>query len=131
VNAVPPVVPGLKVDPTGRYLCPLCKVQGAGDDVDTGWVACPMVRGQMICLGSCLDYQAAARSSAFETHHDRCRFTELARETRQTEQSLRAICLRHQAQIIDDRLRSRTDDAIELMALKDEVSHALFEATVA
>jgi AAA+ superfamily predicted ATPase len=89
-----------------------------------------MVRGQMICLGSCLDYQSAARSSAFGTHHDRHLFTELARETRQTEQGVRAICLRHQAQIIDDRLRSRTDDAIELMALKDEVAHALVEATV-
>ena len=85
----------------------------------------------MICLGSCLDYQAAARSSAFETHHDRQLFTELARETRQTEQGLRAICLRHQAQIIDDRLRLRTDNPIELMAVKDTVLHALVEAAVA
>jgi hypothetical protein len=130
VNALPAVVSGLKVDPAGRYLCPLCKVQRAGGEADTGWVACPMVLGQMICLGSCLDCQAAARSLAFETHHDRYLFIELALKTQQTERGLRAICLRHQVQIIDDRLHSRSDEPVALTALKDEVSHALIEATM-
>jgi hypothetical protein len=131
VNAVPHVVPGFEVDPTGKYLCPLCKVQRAGDEVDTGWVACPMVDNEMICLGSCLDYQAVARSSAFETHHDRRLFSKLAREARQTEQGLRAVCLRHQAKIIEDQLHSRTDDAVDLMALGVEVSRALAKVSVA
>jgi hypothetical protein len=89
-----------------------------------------MMRDQMICLGSCLDYQAAARSSSFETHHDRELFSKLAKEARQGEQRLRAACLRHQAQIIDDQLLSRSDDAIDLMALRNEVSRALTEASV-
>lgn len=129
MNAVPPVIPGLEVDPTGRYACPLCKVQRASDEVDTGWVACPMVRGQMVCLGSCLDYQAVARSSAFETHYDYPPFIQLEQEARQLKRGLRTICLRHQAELIDDQLRSQTDDVIELTARKDEVSQALAEVS--
>jgi hypothetical protein len=131
VNAVPPVFAGLEVDRTGRYSCPLCEVQRTGADVDTGWVACPMVRNQMICLGSCLDHQAAARSRTFDTHPERYLFSKLAKETRQSEQVLRAVCLRHQVQVIDDRLRSRADEAIDLMALRHHVSDALVKATTA
>ena len=131
MNAVPPVVRGLEVDPTGRYLCPLCRSQRTGERPDTGWVSCPLVRGQMVCLGSCFDFQAAARSSEFETHFDRPLFEKLAQETRQGEQSLRAICLRHQLQIIDSRLLSRADDPVELIKLKEEVRRALVEASVA
>ena len=131
MNAVPPVVRGSDVDPTGRYVCPLCKVQRTGDEVDIGWVACPMVHGKMICLGSCLDYQAEARSPEFNRHHDYLLFRELASETRRREQELRLVCLQHQAEIIDDRLASHTDDATRLNALKDEVCRALAEASLA
>lgn len=130
MNAIPPVVPGPEVDPTGRYTCPLCKAQRAGDEADTGWVACPMVRGRMICLGSCLDFQAVARASAFESHHDRQLFRTLARETQRDDQGLRATCLRHQLEVIDHRVTARADDVSALLALREDVSRALTEASV-
>ena len=131
MNVVPPVIRGIEVDPTGRYVCPLCRSQRTDERPDTGWVSCPLVHDQIICLGSCFDFQAAARSSEFETHFDRPLFEKLAQETRHGEQSLRAICLRHQLQIIDDRLLSRADDAVELKKLKEEVWRALAKASVA
>jgi hypothetical protein len=129
MNAVPLVVSGTDVDPIGRYSCPLCKRQKTGDAVDIGWVLCPMVRDEMICLGSCLDHQAVARSSVFHSD-DQPLFDKLAREMREDKKVLRWRCLRHQAEIIEDRLMSRADDPVQLLALKEKVLLALAQSTV-
>jgi hypothetical protein len=84
----------------------------------------------MICLGSCLDFQAVARSSSYERHHDRKLFGDLAREMHRNEQHLRSACLRHQAQIIEERLVVRADDPAALIALRKEVSDAMVNASV-
>lgn len=131
MDAIPPVVSGSEVDPTGSYRCPLCNAQTTGDDVDSGWVRCPLVGEQMVCLGSCLDLQAAARSSEFETHPDRATFRNLARERRKAETDLRLICLRHQADIVENQLRLRMEDPLDLITLKGKIHRALTQATIA
>ena len=124
MDAVPPIVSGLEVDPAGRYTCPLCKVQNAGDASDTGWVACPMI-DRMICLGSCLDFQSIARSSEFENHPWRSMFEELAQTTGDKVQRLRWSCLRHQIDVIDDQLRGGTSEAAALGKLRQSVVRAM------
>ena len=122
MDVTPPVIPGLAVDPTGKYRCPLCKVQRAGSDPDTGWVACPLVKHRMICLGSCLDIQIAARKPEVDVYNE---FGAVARATRENVATLRWTCLRHQVQLIDDQLREGTDDEAELIVLRKTVVRAM------
>ena len=125
MHAIPPIVPGLKVDATGQYVCPLCNVQHAGDDVDTGWVECPMLGNRMICLGSCIDYQNIARSADFDVHPEIRLFRELAQVTHDDIEVLRWTCLRHQAKVIDDQLWAGSEDAAPLRELRDSVTTLL------
>jgi hypothetical protein len=125
MNAIPQITSGLELDPTGEYACPLCKVQRAGDEVDIGWVECPIADNQMICLGSCLDYQAAARALSFATSAGRELFGRITKRTRQVENDLRATCLRHQASVIDERFRVRSENMNGLIALRKQVFAAL------
>lgn len=125
MHAIPPVVSGRKVDPTGKYKCPLCKVQSAGDDADTGWVACPMVKNHMICLGSCIDYQKVARSSEFAEHPEHDLFEELSKVAGSSVDALRGTCLRHQIQIIDGQLEAGSEDAEDLRELRELVLRAM------
>lgn len=121
MHAIPPTIAGTDVDPSGSYECPLCRVQSTGDEIDTGWVACPMVMDRMICLGSCIDYQKVARSLRSPDHPEDQMFTNLAIATRSSIEALRLKCLRHQVQIIDDQLRDGSEDASELRQLRGDV----------
>src|SRR5690606_17102088 len=112
-------------DPTGKYKCPLCKVQSAGDEADTGWVECPMLRGRMICLGSSIDHQSVARSHEFEDHFDRVLFDQLSSSAQRSIPELRRACLGHQLEVIDDRLCEDSEDEAELQLLRAVVSQQL------
>ena len=125
MDAIPPYISGRKVDPTGRYKCPLCRVQGTGDPEDTGWVSCPMLQNQMICLGSCIEYQKVARSEEFSTHFDKEHFEELSSRTRQSVSELRRTCMRHQLQIVGEQMSDQTSDRDRLRALKATVLKVL------
>lgn len=118
MNAVPEVIAGLEVDPSGKYKCPLCKVQSAGEEADTGWVKCPMVRDKIICLGSCLDHQGAARSDNFEEHYDRKLFDDLSTKVQRSVSDLRRTCLEHQIEVLDDQLCHHSEDAAALRAFR-------------
>lgn len=118
MNAIPPVVPAREVDPTGKYRCPLCKVQSTGDEADTGWVECPMLRGKMICLGSCIEHQAVARSDDFERHFDRALFDELSSSAQRSVAELRQVCLVHQLEVIDERFCEHSEDEAALQFLR-------------
>ena len=124
MHAVPPITSGKEVDPSGAYGCPLCKVQGSGDAADTGWVACPMVRGGMICLGCCVDHQSVARAVDFYDHPYVDLFEMLARDGVTTVQ-LRRACLQHQAEIVDEELRVTDEHADALATLRATIARAL------
>ena len=123
--AIPPVVPGRDIDPTGKYVCPLCNVQRTTEPTDTGWVECPMIQNRMICLGSCIDHQGAALSFDFDTHYDAQLFYILAQSTDDDVSHLRWICLCHQVQVIDDQLQVERDDVAELIKLRERVRRAI------
>lgn len=106
MNAIPPHVEGRAVDPTGRYTCPMCEVQRAGDPEDTGWVSCPMLGNRMICLGSCIDFQKMARAGDFDEEGQEL-VARLEVETGGTTSELRLSCLRHQLQIVESQLQAR------------------------
>ena len=68
MEAIPETFKARNIERTGRYKCPLCEDQSTGDEVDTGWVLCPMLEGRPICLGCCLDYQNVARLEDFDAN---------------------------------------------------------------
>lgn len=98
---IPSRLSGVEIDPTGRYRCPLCGSQIAGDSADTSWVRCPMLADQVICLGCCVDHQAVARADDFDSHPFRDLFVHVARVTGSTSSELRRRCLQHQASILE------------------------------
>jgi len=121
VHAVPPRVSGREVDNTGMYRCPLCQSQGTGDEEDIGWVACPMLRSEMICLGCCLDHQGLARSSNFEEHAFRGLFESLSSKTGVPIVKLRRLCLQHQESIVDEEVGHGCTNADALAELRAAV----------
>lgn len=100
MSIIPPCKRGRVVDATGRYRCPLCGVQATGDQHDTGWVRCPMIEDQWICLGCCVDHQAAARAEDFARHPFHDLFDVLSRQRGETVVQLRRKCLEHLAAIL-------------------------------
>ena len=127
MHVIPRYVAGLAVDPEGAYKCPLCRTQRAGDEADTGWVSCPMVEDQMVCLGSCIDYQAVARSEVFLDHPDRDLYDELARRVGAKIEVLRSVCLRHQVSVIDERIRQGDIDAEGLKKIRESIQSRLVD----
>ncbi len=119
--SIPRYSSGYEVDPEGRYTCPLCGSQATGDAVDTGWVSCPMLDGKVICLGSCIDHQAAARSEDFQSHPDRELFDELTRRSQVTAHKLRSLCMHHQIEVIDEQLQEDSVDSEELAELRKAI----------
>lgn len=111
MNAVPTVITGTEIDATGNHACPLCGVQRTGDVADTGWVYCPMIEGQAICLGCCLDYQRVARTEDFSSDPFCTLFTDLAASAGIPMDRLRSACLRHQADLLMSELGGTLDDA--------------------
>ena len=127
MQAIPRVVPGRVVDPTGRYRCPLCSVQSTGDDADTGWVRCPMMADRMICLGSCIDHQAVARAENFEDDPERDLFFSVSEISGSPVTDLRRICMEHQVAVIDLRLEEGKVDRQTLAHLRSKVIGVLSE----
>ncbi|KAA0248782.1 MAG: hypothetical protein EDX89_24500 [Acidobacteria bacterium] len=83
---------------------------------------------KFICLGCCLDYQAVARKG-LEAHPFADLFLSLA-ATQDTEvESLRRVCLLHQATVLDAQ-EARQDDPAErkeIQSLRRYVAAALEE----
>jgi hypothetical protein len=104
MEAMPETYEAKKVHPTGHYKCPLCDVQTTADEVDTGWVFCPMLDGEPICLGCCLDYQNVARLEDFTTNPYNDLFDEASHKTGNPADRLRRICLDHQEEILVARI---------------------------
>lgn len=86
---------------------------------------CPMVRGRMICLGSCIDHQAVARADDFHGHFDRELFEQLSRATQRSVRDLRATCLRHQLEVVDERILNHSADEAALKWLRVAVENQL------
>jgi hypothetical protein len=106
---------------SGIYQCPLCKVQNTALEPDTGWILCPMINNQAICLGCCFDYQSIARSDDYEDHPFRDDLDSLAAKSNKHPNDLRKTCLSHQIEICLFELK-QTKDAIEIMALKKRIA---------
>ncbi|CAN5300899.1 hypothetical protein BH10ACI1_BH10ACI1_29740 [soil metagenome] len=103
MKAIPKIFKASETNEKDYYSCPLCEVQKIGDKADTGWVLCPMVDNNFICLGCCLDYQTVAISEQFEDHPFYGLFKDLAKEKSSTPTKLRLICLQHQEMILRDK----------------------------
>lgn len=84
---------------TGNHVCPICMAQSTISFVDIGWVSCPMVNGNGICVGCCVDLQGAANSGDFENHPFFEDFVDLVQITGKTPSKLQRICIAHQLEI--------------------------------
>ena len=104
INAIPDLLDSREAHLPETYVCPLCRSQLVADKDSTGWVLCPMLNDQAICLGCCLDHQAVARSPDLETHPYRDHFDAVARLTGEPVATLRLICLEHQSSIAHRKL---------------------------
>lgn len=102
MDAAPRHVSARAIDPSGRYECPLCGAPTATtEENDSGWVVCPMLNDQAICLGCCLDYQAVARSANFAEHPSREDFYRLSKKTNKDTTTLRRNCMEHQVRVLE------------------------------
>jgi len=110
MEAIPKKFEAGQIDPRGRYKCPLCVVQTTADDVDTGWVHCPMLNDRPICIGCCIDLQSVARVEDFATHPYRDLFDEVSLKTGKEVAELRQICLSHQEAITRANLEKELDE---------------------
>lgn len=100
-----------EVGGAGLYKCPLCTVQTTADVVDIGWIACPMLGRQVICMGCCYDYAGIAKSESFTAHPFFDDFRKLSLQAGVDVNQLRIICLNHQAQMyLDAAERAPTKD---------------------
>src|SRR5436190_2018867 len=99
MEAIPETFGADQVDSKRQYRCPLCDVQTTADEVDTGWVLCPMLDSDPICLGCCLDIQNVARIEDFATHPYHDLFEDVSLKTGKEVTELRQICLIHQESI--------------------------------
>lgn len=110
MEAIPDTFEAKQIDSRGRYRCPLCDVQTTADEVDAGWVFCPMLEDRPICLGCCLDYQNVARLEDYDTHPYRTLFDEASAKTGKKAGELRKICLSHQENILLAKLEKKPEE---------------------
>lgn len=118
MEAIPETYKATDIDQTGRYKCPLCEDQTTGDEVDTGWVLCPMLQGKPICLGCCLDYQNVARLEDFDENPYHDLFDEAAEKTGKAAVALRRNCLAHQEEILQGRYKKEVDEGTRAEILR-------------
>lgn len=104
MNRITEIKSGQEVDPSGQYKCPLCVVQTTADVEDTGWIQCPMLNKETICMGCCYDFQITARSDDFEAHPAREDFDRLTQRSGKDVRLLRQVCLQHQENMTTDAL---------------------------
>lgn len=130
MHAVPPFHSADEVDGRRGHRCLLCGVEDTTDPADPGWVRCPLVGDQFVCLGSCLEFQSVARSRDFERHAARDLFDALANDSGRSRSALRLACLRHQLQELDAQLHELTDDQEALERLRADVRDAITRARI-
>lgn len=99
----PPEIAGAQVveECGAHYKCPTCVVQGAADEVDIGWIRCPMLSGDYICIGCCIDLNHVTRWAPMQAHIYYDDFLAVASRTGRSVSELRRQCLEHQLEIID------------------------------
>ncbi len=115
MHVLPKVFQASQVSESLSYLCPICRTQSTLDAVDTGWVMCPLLQDEFICLGCCIDLQKPARAADFESHPLAYLFQDLATQTSQNISTLRRICLFHQQSLLyetDHALAARIEEAL-------------------
>lgn len=129
INAVPPRYKAADLNIAPNAKCALCKTIDTSQD--RRWVVCPLVNGQAICYGCCLDYQGLARTLEFEDDPFRDLFDSLAHKTGESVATLRLKCLEHQQEIVSERLRNPVlgEDRDELLNLAFHISEAAREVT--
>lgn len=102
MHVIPLVFTADQVPKLDSYFCPTCRIQSTSDPADPGWVRCPMVNDEFICLGCCIDHQKPARAENFAEHPLADLFEELSNRTGRSITSLRKICLLHQESLLND-----------------------------
>jgi hypothetical protein len=123
--ALPPKLMPEQVVQLGNYICPLCKTQITSDEVDVGWVYCPMLENQAICLGCCIDHQSVARSDDFDNHTFRGLFDDIVLLTGKNASELRRICLQHQEEVVKKQLDNGAKDEEQLNLLLQKIQQSL------
>jgi hypothetical protein len=122
-NAVPRRYAATELGMKQDAACALCGGRELDPEIPQDWVRCPMVRDRPIGLGCCLDYQGVARAQDFESDALRDLFETLSRRTNQSVAVLRLQCLRHQRQIVSERLPTAAyEEQLELIALAEHIS---------
>lgn len=126
INAVPPRYTSGDLSLTPGAKCRLCQ-SGQSGRVTQRWVLCPMVGGQPICYGCCLDYQGLARSLDFEDNPFRDDFDSLSRKLGIPVAELRHTCLGHQQDIVLEQLGAPdpAEDRRDLLELASHIAEAL------
>ena len=126
INAVPRRYSSAELNIAPDARCPLCRTSERGGR----WVLCPMIGGQPICYGCCLDYQGLARAVDFEDDPFRDLFDDLSRQTGLPVVTLRRRCLEHQQEIVSEQLGDphAVDDRDSLLNLAFRVSEAVLDA---
>lgn len=104
INAIPDLIDLDQTTLPENYVCPLCQAQSVKDRDSTGWVLCPMLDNQAICLGCCLDHQAVARSVDFDQHPYHSLFDTVMNLSSKSISATRQICLEHQLNIVHGKI---------------------------
>lgn len=103
-----------------EYEDPTTGVVAGEDALRAEWVGCPMVKGEAIYVGACLDLQLAARSDEFDTHYFAKEYDGLEKSQNICKHLLRLRCLRHQRQILEETPERIVDpDYLELASRVD------------
>lgn len=103
MNVYPPEIPSASLDPSGRYVCPLCDTETTQDASGT-WVRCPLVGERYVCLGCCIDHQGAAREENVADGPEGDLFVDLARASGHSLGELVRTCRVHQLSLVDEQL---------------------------
>lgn len=99
INAIPERVSSSEL-PIG-YKCPIDSVSDSSEATGE-WVRCPLVAGQYVSLGSCLDLQNLARSEGFYSDPYLDMFEAIAKRTGVPTGVVRSRCLQHQVDILTE-----------------------------
>lgn len=95
------------------YRCPTCNAQSTISKVEIGWVSCPMIGNNYICVGCCIDLQSIAHSESFDQRSDFKDFRNAADLARETTKTLRDICLKHQIKVCEEILSTNRPRIID------------------
>lgn len=122
---VPTQASARNVDPMGGYRCPTLSSAKYGDSENPGWVQCPMLNGEMICFGSCVEFQKVAKSEDFDSHHDKGLMLKLSANIERSVRELRTICVQHQIDVASEQIDEGSGDSRRLQALRAHLTSTL------